>query len=63
MDDSAWEVTLAMAMAADLRVTEVRAGPIQILRNRLQSIWVQCPKLAGVHKIAEAGRLRIGWRS
>ncbi|XP_011685609.1 PREDICTED: uncharacterized protein LOC105448624 [Wasmannia auropunctata] len=38
----------------------VRLGSFRLARNGLKTVWLQCP-LDTANKLAEAGRLRVGW--
>lgn len=54
------EIISEVAEQGDCRRGEVKTGPMRQTRNGLGIIWIQCP-VAAVGKLAEKGRLRLGW--
>ncbi|XP_046743142.1 uncharacterized protein LOC124409516 [Diprion similis] len=64
LDDSATmeEVRVTLAKEGECRPEDVKVGPLRRMANDLHSAWVQCP-LEAATKVADKGRLRIGWTS
>lgn len=49
-----------VAEAGTCNFREVKVGQIRTLSNGLCTVWLQCP-LAAAIKVAELGKLKIGW--
>lgn len=62
LDDavSRWDVSHFLAEVGGCRPSEVTTGTIRKGPNGLGTVWVRCP-LAAANKIAEAGRIVVGW--
>lgn len=57
---SSAEVAEVVAEASACNYRDVKVGQIRMLSNGLCTVWLQCP-LAAAIKVAELGKLRIGW--
>ncbi|XP_075988608.1 uncharacterized protein LOC142984736 [Anticarsia gemmatalis] len=64
LDDSASpeEVSAAVARAGGCSVQAVSCGKVQRDPRGLGTAWIRCP-VAAAKKVAEAGRLLVGWVS
>ncbi|XP_018368779.1 PREDICTED: uncharacterized protein LOC108764875 [Trachymyrmex cornetzi] len=54
------EVAEAIARNGQVRLADVRVGPLRPGRGGLNAVWVQCP-LACANKLLGDGRVRVGW--
>ncbi|XP_011701454.1 PREDICTED: uncharacterized protein LOC105458086 [Wasmannia auropunctata] len=54
------ELIETLAKAGECDSTNVRLGSFRIARNGQRTVWLQCP-LYSAHRLAESGRLRVGW--
>lgn len=64
LDDSVVspEVVEAVAREGGCAVEDIKAGEVALGPSGLGTVWLRCP-VAAAKKVAQAGRLRVGWVS